>query len=275
MNIRAFAKRHAVWIYFTLAFVISWGGNLAGWGGKFLRGEPFTQSEVWLMGLVMLAGPFVTGIVMTALVDGRQGLRGLFGGMAKWRVGIKWYGALLLFPALVLGVSLLLVALGWSELMPTFFAPGIVMGLSAGLIEETGWMGFAFPQMRKRRSALAAAAWLGLIHAAWHFLAGYMVQSAEFGPYWLPYFAGFFVFVFALRFLIVWVYENTGSLLLAQLMHAFSTGFLGVLVPMSISPQSWVVFYAAYAAAICIVAAIAVGWSGKRLVRRAPGLGTA
>jgi membrane protease YdiL (CAAX protease family) len=190
--------------------------------------------------------------------------------MVKWRVDIKWWAPLLIFPALILIVSWALVALGWRDLMPSFFAPGIVMGLSAGLIEETGWTGFVYPRMRRNRSALGAAAWLGLIHAGWHFLPGYMCQSADFGPYWLPHFVGFFVFVAALRFLIAWVYEKTGSLLMAQLMHAFSTGFLGVLVPMGASPQSWAVFYGAYAVALCAVVAIVIGLSGKRWAHRTP-----
>ena len=275
MKIRAFAKQHAVWLYFVLAFLISWGGSFAGWGGQFLRHEPFAQNEVWLIGLVMLAGPLLSGIAMTGLVDGRQGLRKLFAGMARWRVGIRWYGALLLFPALILGVLLVLAALGWQDLTPTFFAPGIMMGIGAGFIEELGWMGFAFPNMRRNRSALRAAAWLGLIHAAWHFLTGYMVQSSDFGRYWLPQFAGFFVFVLALRCLIVWVYANTGSLLLAQLMHGFSTGFLGILVPIGASPQSWAVFYPVYGVVLCVVVAIVIGWSGLELVRAGRRLSTA
>ena len=74
MKIRAFAKRHAVWVYFVLAFLISWAGSFAGWGGQFLRHEPFAQNQVWLMGLVMLAGPFLSSIAMTCLVDGKEGL---------------------------------------------------------------------------------------------------------------------------------------------------------------------------------------------------------
>jgi membrane protease YdiL (CAAX protease family) len=267
MKIKAFAERHSVWMYFSLAFLISWGGSLAGWGGRFLRGESIAQNETWLMGLVMLSGPFFSGITMAALVNGRQGLRNLFAGMGKWRVGIRWYAALLLFPALILGVLLVLVALGWRELTPTFFAPGILMGIGGGLIEETGWMGFAFPRMRRNRGVLSAAAGLGLIHAAWHFLPDYMMQSVGFGRYWLPYFAGFFVFVSALRFLIMWAYANTGSLLVAQLMHGFSSGSLGILVPIGVSPQSWAVFYPVYAIVMCAVAAIVIGLSGRELVR--------
>jgi membrane protease YdiL (CAAX protease family) len=232
-----------------------------------MRGESFAPSEVWLMGGVMLLAPFLSGIIMTALVRGRRGLRELFARMTETRVGVRWYLVLLVFPILILAVTAVLATTGWPELSPAFFAPGIAMGVLAGFLEETGWMGFAYPEMARGRSVLVATTCLGLIHAGWHFLADYMVQSSKFGQYWLPYFAGFFVFVFALRFLIVWVYTNTGSLLLAQLVHGFSTGFLAILVPIGVSPQSWAVFYPVYAVVLCLVVLMVIAAYGTRLVR--------
>ncbi len=64
--------------------------------------------------------------------------------------------------------------------------------------------------------------------------------------------------------MIVWVYSNTSSALLAQLMHASSTGFLIVLSPLSVSPAQEVLWYAVYAAVLWIV----VARYGKRLVRQ-------
>jgi membrane protease YdiL (CAAX protease family) len=195
---------------------------------------------------------------MTYLINGRQGLRDLFSRMRRWRVGGRWYAALLIFPALILAVSLTLSAGAYPDLSPTFFVPGIFMGLFAGLVEEVGWMGFAFPMMRSKRSILGATIWLGVLHAVWHVVADFLGQYQAFGGYWLPYFLAFSLFVVALRVLIVWVYENTGSLLLAQLMHSSSSGFLAILIPMGIAPMSWVVFYSAYAVVLSTVALIVV-----------------
>jgi len=83
------------------------------------------------------------------------------------------------------------------------------------------------------------------------------------------YFAGFFLFVIALRFIIVWIYVNTESLLLAQLAHASSTGFLGILVPMGLSPANTAVFYLAYAGVLSVVVAVVVGRYGPSLRRQA------
>ena len=117
-------------------------------------------------------------------------------------------------------------------------------------------MGFAFPVMRSKRTILGATIWLGVLHALWHIVADFFGQYQSFGGYWPPYFVAFSLFVVALRVLIVWVYENTGSLLLAQLMHASSSGFLAILIPMGIAPVSWVAFYFVYAVVLSTVALI-------------------
>ena len=256
MKIRELARRHPVGAYFCMAFFISWVGSLLTAGPLFLKGDLMEPQDLWATGALMLAGPSIAGLTMTYLINGRPGLKDLFSRMVRWRVGGRWYAALLIFPTLILAVSLTLSAWAYPELSPTFFAPGILMGLFAGLVEEVGWMGFAFPVMRSKRTILGATIWLGVLHALWHIVADFLGQYQSFGGYWPPYFVAFSLFVVALRVLIVWVYENTGSLLLAQLMHASSSGFLAILIPMGIAPVSWVAFYFVYAVVLSTVALI-------------------
>ena len=112
--------------------------------------------------------------------------------------------------------------------------------------------------MRSKHGVLRAAIFLGILHALWHILADFLGNFNNYGAVWFPYFASFSLFVVALRVLIVYVYEKTGSLFLAQLMHASSSGFLAVLVPMGISGRSWFIFYAVYATVLSIIAVIQV-----------------
>jgi membrane protease YdiL (CAAX protease family) len=144
---------------------------------------------------------------------------------------------------------------------------GIVMGLVAGLVEEIGWTGFALPRMQTQHGILGASIILGFVHALWHLAADYLGNSNAFGDHWLPYFAGFFIFVIALRVLIAWVYANTESLLLAQFMHASSTGFLAVLVPIGIGGLYWSNFYTAYAVVLWGAVVIVLARYGEGLVR--------
>jgi hypothetical protein len=268
MKVKAFAQRHPVSVYFVLAFGISWIGSLLTGGPIFVRGESVEPKDLWPMGIAVLAGPCVAGLVMSYLVEGKAGLKTLFSRMPRWRVGGRWYAALLVFPVLLLAVSLALSVWVSPELGPTFFAPGILMGLFAGFVEEIGWMGFAFPKMRLKSGMLRICLSLGVLHALWHVLPDFLGHYRTFGIHWLPYIVGFLIHVIALRVLIVWVYANTESLLLAQLMHASSTGFFGTIIPIAIAPLNSAIFYLVYGLVLSAAAAIVVTRYGKTLARQ-------
>lgn len=266
MKFKDAIRRHPVGMYIYSVFLISWVGSLLVGGPIFLRGESMALEDILVVGMVVLSGPFVAGLLMTYLVKGRPGLRDLFLRMIRWRVGGRWYAALLIFPILLLAVSLALSTWVSPELSPIFFTPGIMMGLLAGAIEEVGWMGFAYPMMRSRLGVLRTSLYLGFLHALWHIVPDFLGNYHALGEYWLPYFIGFAVFVVALRVLIVWVYENTGSLLLAQLMHASSTGFFAILIPTGIAPANWAIFVSVYAVVLSVVAALVVARYGRNLM---------
>src|SRR5205823_5092188 len=59
----------------------------------------------------------------------------------------------------------------------------------------------------------------------------------------------------AYRMLIVWAYHHTRSLLLAQLMHAGFTGGQVLLTPVLTPNGSGLLWYAAFAASLCLVVA--------------------
>jgi hypothetical protein len=130
-------------------------------------------------------------------------------------------------------------------------------------------MGYAFPNMQLKRSALATGILLGVIHVLWHIVPDYVGASSARGAYWLPHFLTMMlVAMTAMRMLIVWVYVNTRSLLLAQLMHASSTGFLAMLDPTSLSPADSTRWYAIYGVVLWVVVAVVVAIYGKDLTHR-------
>lgn len=265
MGDQSFVRRRGLAIYFFLAFGIAWIGSFASVGPRFLAGEAIEYSDGGLMALAMLGAPFTAGILMTYLANGRPGLSDLFAGVGRFRVAGRWYLPLLIFPALLLLVAVLLGVFVDPEMAPTFAIQGFLLGPIAGIVEETGWTGFAYPAMRKKATALNAAISLGIIHAIWHFLVWYLSQSGDLGVYWWPYFFGFCLHVVALRVLIVWVFENTGSLLLAMLMHASSTGFFMILIPTAMAPVNWAIYYNVYGVVLCIAAALVAVKYGKTL----------
>ena len=260
-----FAARHPAITYFALTFALSWLGAFAVAAPHLLRGEAIPKFA-GLMMFPMLLGPCAVGILLTWFIDGTVGLRDLFSRMRSIRVPARWYAALLIPPVLVLTVLFLIKTFVSPVFTPNRFFVGIGFGLVAGFFEEIGWMGYAFQKMRRADNALAPAILLGLLGGAWHIpVIDYLGTSTPHGAYWLPFFLAFTAAMTAMRVLIAWIYSNTNSVVLAQLLHASSTGSLVVFSPPRVTAEQESLWYAIYAAALWLVVAIVFATFGKRL----------
>lgn len=263
-------RRHAVASYFVLTFAISWLGALVVVAPKLLRGEPIGKFSGILMFPVMLLGPAVSGILLTRVVDGSGGLRDLFSRMRRIRVGARWYVTLLMPPALILIVLLCLKALVSPVYAPNRFFAGVSFGIVAGFFEEIGWMGYAFPKMARTGNALGAAILLGILWGTWHIpVIDYLGAATPHGAYWLEYFLAFTAAMIGMRVLIAWIYTNTKSVALAQLMHASSTGSLVVFSPGGLTARQETMWYAVYAAALWLTVALVAARYRQELTREA------
>jgi membrane protease YdiL (CAAX protease family) len=261
-----FLARHPVSTYFALAFAVSWLGAFAVAAPHLLRGEAIPKFAGLMMFPAMLLGPSAVGILLTRLVDGSNGLRDLFSRMRRVRVPARWYAALLIPPVLVLTVLTCMKTFVSPIFAPNRFFIGVGFGFVAGFFEEIGWMGYAFPKMRRPDNALAPAILLGLLWGCWHIpVIDYLGTSTPHGAYWLPFFLAFTAALAAMRVLIAWVYTHTKSVLLAQLLHACSTGSLVVFSPPRVSAAQESLWYAIYAAALWLLVALIATTFGKRL----------
>jgi membrane protease YdiL (CAAX protease family) len=116
---------------------------------------------------------------------------------------------------------------------------GVGWGLvGGGLLEETGWTGFAIHQLRKQHSILSTGLIVGILWGLWHFLiafwaSNYLAGSAS----WLMFVGSFIAFYLlvlpAYRVLLVLAYDRTGSLPIVMMMHAFLSASTLILQPSS------------------------------------------
>jgi uncharacterized protein len=277
--IKAFLKSHPLLSYFALTFAITWGLFVLAVGGP--GGIPATKEEFTTLPLLailaVLVGPSVSGIVLTGLVYGREGFRDLLTRMRRWRVGARWYAVALLTAPLVLTAVLIplwlispvfLPGIFASEAKVSFVLMGIVVGLIVGIFEELGWTGFAVPTLLKLRyGVLSTGLIVGVLWGAWHLLGNDIWASvATSGGFPLVLFVALTGLSFlvggllAYRVLMVWVYERSGSLLLAILMHASWAASTFILNPVAgpgaMSGVSLLIYDLVSAAVLWVVVAV-------------------
>jgi len=232
-GIKGFIHRHPAASYFALTFAISWGGILMIVGPAGIRGtkEEFESLlPLWVPMLVL--GPSVAGILLTGLLAGRPGLRDFRSRLLRWRVRGRWYAtALLTAPLYFTAAGLALSAFSPAFLPGVLVADdkaalllrGMVVAVSAGFFEELGWTGFAVPALRRRHGAVTTGLVVGVLWGVWHFLPKIWGAAAfDLLAYMPADLSCAVVGLTGFRILMVWVYERTGSLLVAEDDSGFS-----------------------------------------------------
>lgn len=256
-------RRVASWVRhrpLTAFFALAYGASLVALGVIGLPSLHASAGQLapLVMFPLMVVSVGAAGIVLTGTVDGRPAVRDLLRGVRRWRVRPRYYLALLIPPACILGALLLLHAFVSPAFTSNLFPIGLAFGVIAGFFEEFGWSGFAYPRMRARLGALRGAVLIGILWGLWHVPVVDSLGAASPHGGALPWFFLAFVLVLtSLRLLIAWIYTRTGSLLIAQATHASSTGFLVVLGAAHVTAAQEAMWYAAYGALLGGVAVVA------------------
>jgi membrane protease YdiL (CAAX protease family) len=273
--IKTCATRHPALTYYALAFALSWGGLLIVVGPT---GFPGTSEEVErLMPFAILAfviGPALADPLLTGFVYGKAGLREFLSRLLKWRVAGCWYAVALLTAPLLMTAVLLALSLFSREFVPAIFTSddkttlllvGSATALAAGFFEELGWTGFAIPTLRQHHGVLSAGLIAGVLWGAWHLLVYLWTSGTVSGALsFTGYLLDAFLFLTLFRVLMVWVYDRTGSLLVAMFMHGSLTASARIFMPPGTAGMRLLTFDFVWVAALCVViAAVAFANSGQ------------
>jgi membrane protease YdiL (CAAX protease family) len=177
----------------------------------------------------MLLGPSVSGLLLTGLMNGKDGYRQLYGRLTSWRSNILWYTAATFGTPILATILLLGLSLFSPEFTPQIFSTdeksglimiGAVVGLMVGFFEELGWTGFAVPQLRQRYSIHSTGLIVGLLWGLWHFPPFWGTNSFSGGLPLSILLGQLFAWLPPFRTIMVHVYDRTKSLLVTVLMHA-------------------------------------------------------
>jgi membrane protease YdiL (CAAX protease family) len=196
-------------------------------------------------------------------------------------VGAGWYAVALLTAPLVFAAVHLLLSLVSPAFLPvilttseraTLLLIGTLPALLVGVFEEVGWTGFVTPRLRRQRGVLATGLIVGVLWGLWHVPAmALWAGAATAGAMPLALFITVRTADLLLgqlvpyRVLMVWVYDRTGSLLVAVLMHASLTAATWVFAPAA-AGEGMLMFVGSLgvAAALWVVVAavgLGTGWT--------------
>jgi membrane protease YdiL (CAAX protease family) len=218
-------QRYPVLAFFVIIIALGWIAVIVSTAIMPIDAE-HEMTVVHVLFVFFIASPSAVGILLTGVVDGREGLRELFSRAVRWRVHPKWYAAALLVPFSIFGLSYLVQGLLGGPLAPinfveqlAFFIP---VALMACLLEEFGWRGFALPRLQRRHNALVSALIVGLGWALWHAAVNYLGRVAQAGTMLIPLLLIATQFNFAESVLLSWVHNNTRNSMLLVILGHFS-----------------------------------------------------
>ena len=256
--------------FFVLAYALSWAvwiPTSLGSGGLATAGT-----------IAGSFGPAVAGAVVTWLDGGS--VRTWAGRIVRFRVAPRWYLAAFGLPLVVVGLACAgLVLLGNDVDLSLLRGRGsavltsyLIVALVGGGNEEPGWRGFALPRLQNRYAPVPATLLLGFVWAFWHLPLLPVDATALHGLVWLleegPLVVLRVLNIVGFAFLLSWIYNRTGSVLLALLLHAGINTANSTLVPLpleALAGDAYPAVLLTVTAAVWVVAVVLVVLTRGRL----------
>ena len=245
----AFARSHGLISFYALAYGLSWLAWLPyvlsqyGLGVVDISVPRFVGPEELvgqLVGILLGAylGPLGAAFIVTALGEGRPGLRRWRGRLFRWGVGWKWYAfALIAVPAVIAAGTLLMpgAAAGLRppppELLLVYVPFFALQMVTTGLAEEPGWRDFALVRHQRLHGPFLGTLILSVLWAGWHLPLFLTEWGAGIGGANPRTILLFLLLCVTLSVVITWVFNMTReSLPLAIVIHASNNTFASLLL---------------------------------------------
>jgi uncharacterized protein len=257
-----------------------------GLGAGFLTAaiRPIADAEILPFGLPLhglLGGVLGVGLgafLVTAALEGRDGVVDLAQRSVRWRVPVRWYlvalftvpvGATLLSLGIYGPQALASPAGGWQRVLAEVAAVFLLQLVLFQLAEEIGFTGFLQHHWQDRYHPMKLTLYVALLWAVWHVPdhfaeEGWGVEALISAP---VVFAIELVSLFFARALFVWFYNVTGSsVLLVAIFHASFDAAISQL-PDDVVPASNTARFLIFSATIVLPATVVIIATKGRLGR--------
>ena len=205
-------------LFLLIVLALSW---LVFWGPIAVLKIPAAslsgseRGPVWSIVLFIFGGfsPSLLAIAMTAIGEGRAGLRDLFGRVARFGMNWRWYLAAVSSIAVGTALQIMIITLLGQRFDLRLFitsagslVPLIILG---PLSEELGWRGYAQHKLQAIWNPLLSSLLVGVVWALWHLPLFYMIGTSQ-SRLGVPFFE-FAVGVVSTSVIIGWIYQRSGS----------------------------------------------------------------
>ena len=214
--------QRTLYVFFGLTFTVTWGIGLAALlfpsqleaiFGPMSEGNPLFFLAVF--------SPTLSSLLLTGIVEGREGIWVLVSRLGRWRFNIFFYFFVLIIVPALGYVAAVIGGRGsdldlryWYLYLPLLFSR--VFTDPGPLGEELGWRGFALPRLLRRYDALKSSIILGVLWGLWHLPAVLCSGLPQQGVSIVAFILG----GVALSILSTWLYNNSGgSVLVTALLH--------------------------------------------------------
>lgn len=231
--------KRSLYSYIIIAYGITW----VCWIAALLSGykdmsflnllnwdfESAKQMAAFFIFRLGVYGPLIASFVVTYYYFKNDDLKKLVDRITRWQVEVKWYLYMLMIPFLlniivvVIGVSMGMSIRDFfnSEVPLSFIFFYFLYEIFTSGLEEPGWRGFVLDKLQNVYTAEKASWILGLIWAVWHYpYVIYLYYSGGLVPTIFSL-AGFTMSIIGQTFIITWFYNNTRSVLITILLHAW------------------------------------------------------